>query len=304
MQRYIVSRILQMLVALIVLSMVIFILARASGDPLHLMMPAEATREDYERVRHSLGLDRPIPVQYLIYIGKVVRGDLGMSLRSRMPVSRLIAERLPNSLKLALVSMGFATLLAIPLGVISAVKKGTGVDVVAKVVALLGQSVPGFWLGLVLMMIFAVRLRWLPTSGTGGPLHYLMPAFTLAAFITAGMMRLVRSSMLEVLDLEYVKLARIKGVSERRVMFVHALRNGLIPVITFAAVYFALFVGAAVVIETVFNWPGMGSLAYTALMWRDLPVIQGVVLTVGAIVMVINLAVDVLYAYIDPRIRY
>lgn len=304
MQRYIVSRILQMLVALLVLSLAVFLIVRASGDPLHLMMPPEATKEDYERVRHSLGLDRPVPVQYVMYVGKVARGDLGTSLRSRIPVNKLVAERLPNSLKLAIVSMGFATLVAVPLGVVAAARKGTGADVVAKVIALLGQSVPGFWLGIVLMIIFAVRLHWLPTSGVGGPLHYIMPAFTLGSFITAGMMRLVRSSMLEVLDSEYVKLARIKGVSERRVIWVHALRNGLIPLITFAAVYFALFIGAAVVVETIFNWPGMGSLAYSALLWRDLPVLQGVVLTVGAIVLVLNLAVDILYAYIDPRIRY
>lgn len=304
MQRYILFRLMQAVVTLFVISIVVFLLARASGDPLHLMMPMEASKEDYDLVRKELGLDRPLHIQYVVWLGKVAQGDFGKSLRAKVPVKELLAQRLPNSMKLALVALTFTMLLALPLGIVAAVKKGSGVDTVAKVVALLGQSMPTFWLGIVLMIIFAVWLRWVPTSGMGSLKHYLMPAFTLGWFITAGVMRLVRSSMLEVLDSEYVKLARIKGVSERRVIWLHALRNALIPVITFAAVYFAIFIGAAVVVETVFNWPGVGRLAYEAVIWRDFPIIQGVVITVAAIVMVLNLAVDVVYAYIDPRIRY
>lgn len=304
MQRYILVRVMQSVIALFVLITVVFFLARASGDPLHLMLGEQATEAQYRMTRQALGLDKPLAIQYAIYISNVVRGDLGTSLKTKYPVGQLILERLPNSAKLAGVSMAFALLLAIPLGMIAAVRKDTGWDTLAKVVAFLGQATPNFWLGIMLIMLFAVWLRWLPTSGMGGPLHYLMPAFTLGTALVAGIARLLRSSMLEVLDTDYVKLARLKGISERRVVWVHALRNALIPVVTFGSIYFALLAGGAVVTETVFNWPGIGRLAYDALRWRDFPLIQGVVLTIAAVIVVVNLMVDVLYAYIDPKIRY
>ena len=217
----------------------------------------------------------------------------------------LIQERLPNSLKLAVFAMAVSLAMAFPLGVMAAVKKGTGIDRAAQVVAVLGQSLPTFWLAIVLVEFIAGRLQWLPAAGNdAGLTSYVLPGFTLGWFVVAGMMRLLRSSMLEVLDSDYVKLARVKGVVERRVIWLHALKNALIPVVTFAGIYFAILVTTAIVVETVFAWPGLGRLAYEGISSRDFPVIQAVVLTTAAIVAVVSLCVDCLYAVIDPRIRH
>lgn len=305
MQRYVLFRLLQAVVTLLVISVVVFLLVRLTGDPLHMLLPLEATQEQYELVRRELGLDKPLAVQYVIWLGKVIQGDFGDSIRTKTSVMGLIAQQLPNSVTLGAVALGFALLLAMPLGIIAAIRKDTGIDTVAKVVALAGLSVPSFWLGIVLILVFSVWFGWLPTSGMGSPLHYIMPAFTLGfATVAGGAMRLMRSSMLEVLDTEYTKLARIKGVPEHRVILLHALRNAIIPVLTFAGVWVAPLIGMAVVVETVFTWPGIGRLAYCALVWRDFPLTQGVILVIAAIVMLVNLIVDILYAYIDPRIRY
>jgi peptide/nickel transport system permease protein len=269
--RFVLARLLQSLVALAILSVVVFILARATGDPLHLILPMSATQEDYAEARRYLGLDRPYVEQYFSFVGKAIQGDFGNSIRARRPVIELIQERLPNSLKLAVFAMGVSLAMAFPLGVMAAVKKGTSVDRVAQVIAVLGQSLPTFWLAIVLV---------------------------------EGLMRLLRSSMLEVLDSDYVKLARVKGVVERRVVWMHALKNALIPVVTFAGIYFAILVTTAIVVETVFAWPGLGRLAYEGISSRDFPVIQAVVLTTAAIVAVVSLCVDCLYAVIDPRIRH
>jgi len=291
-------------VALAILSVVVFILARATGDPLHLILPMSATPEDYAEARRYLGLDRPYVEQYLSFVGRAVTGDLGMSLRARRPVSELIRQRLPNSLSLAIFAMGVSLAVAFPLGVLAAVKKGTALDRTAQVIAVLGQSLPTFWVAIVLVEFVAGRLQWLPAGGNEGFASYILPGFTLGWFVVAGMMRLLRSAMLEVLDSEYVKLARVKGVGESQVVWVHALKNALIPVITFAGIYFAILVTTAIVVETVFAWPGLGRLAYEGISSRDFPVIQAVVLTTAVIVAVVNLAVDCLYAVIDPRIRY
>jgi peptide/nickel transport system permease protein len=216
----------------------------------------------------------------------------------------LIQERLPNSLRLAAFAMAVSLAMAFPLGVMAAVKKGTGVDRTAQVIAVLGQSLPTFWVAIVLVEVVAGRLQWLPAGGITGFSSYILPGFTLGWFVVAGMMRLLRSGMLEVLDSEYVKLARVKGVRERRVVWIHALKNALIPVVTFAGIYFAILVTTAIVVETVFAWPGLGRLAYEGITSRDFPVIQAVVLTTAAIVTGVNLCVDCLYAFIDPRIRY
>src|SRR5262249_26595917 len=232
------------------------------------------------------------------------RGDFGTPVRARRPVSELIGERLPNSLRLAAFAMAVSIALAFPLGVMAAVKKGTAVDRAAQVIAVLGQSLPTFWVAIVLVEFVAGRLQWLPAGGNDGLASYVLPGFTLGWFVVAGMMRLLRSSMLEVLDSDYVKLARVKGVAERRVVWQHALRNALIPVVTFAGIYFAVLVTTAIVVETVFAWPGLGRLAYEGITARDFPVIQAVVLTTAAIVAVVNLGVDCLYAVIDPRIRH
>jgi peptide/nickel transport system permease protein len=303
--RFVFSRVLQSLVALAILSVVVFILARATGDPLQLILPMSATPEDYADARRYLGLDRPYVEQYLSFVGRAITGDFGNSLRARRPVIELIQERLPNSLRLAAFAMGISLAIAFPLGVLAAVKKGTGLDRTAQVIAVLGQSLPTFWVAIVLVEVVAGRLQWLPAGGsTQGFASYILPGFTLGWFVVAGMMRLLRSGMLEVLDSEYVKLARVKGVVEHRVVWVHALKNALIPVVTFAGIYFSILVTTAIVVETVFAWPGLGRLAYEGISSRDFPVIQAVVLTTAAIVALVNLGVDCLYAVIDPRIRH
>jgi len=296
MLRFVFFRLLQSLIALAILSVVVFVLARATGDPLHMILPMNASEEDYANARRYLGLDRPYVAQYLSFVGRAVTGDFGSSIRARRPVSELLRERLPNSLKLAAFAMSVSLAIAFPLGVMAAVKKGTGIDRAAQLVAVLGQSLPTFWV--------AGRLQWLPAGGADSLASYVLPGFTLGWFVVAGMMRLLRSGMLEVLDSEYVKLARLKGVAERRVVWVHALKNALIPVVTFAGIYFAILVTTAIVVETVFAWPGLGRLAYDGITSRDFPVIQAVVLSTAVIVAAVNLCVDCLYAVIDPRIRY
>ncbi len=303
MRRFLLTRVVQSAATLAILSVVVFLLARTTGDPLTLILPMEATPQDYANARHEFGLDRPLPVQYARFMAHVLRGDFGMSLYARLPVNQLIGERLPNSLKLASFSMAVSVLLAFPLGVMAAVKKNTAVDRTAQVIAVLGQSLPTFWVGIVLIEVVAGRLQWLPAGDIGGLSHYVLPGFTLGWFVVAGMMRLVRSGMLEVLDSEYVKMARVKGVREPRVIWLHALRNALIPVVTFAGIYFAVLVTTAIIVETVFAWPGMGRLAYEGIITRDFPVIQAVVLVTAVIVAAVNLGVDCLYAVIDPRIR-
>jgi peptide/nickel transport system permease protein len=302
--RFVLSRLLQSVVTLAILSVVVFALARTTGDPLHLILPMSATAEDYANARQYLGLDRSYLEQYLSFVGRAVTGDFGTSIRARRPVSELIRERLPNSLRLAAFAMAISLAMAFPLGVMAAVKKGTSLDRMAQVVSVLGQSLPTFWVAIVLVEFVAGRLQWLPAGGAGGFTSYILPGFTLGWFVVAGLMRLLRSGMLEVLDSEYVKLARVKGVSERRVVWLHALKNALIPVVTFAGIYFAILLTTAIVVETVFAWPGLGRLAYDGITSRDFPVIQAVVLTAAAIVALVNLGVDCLYALIDPRIRY
>jgi peptide/nickel transport system permease protein len=283
---------------------VVFILARATGDPLHMIMPMSATEEDFANARAYLGLDRPYVEQYLLFVGRAVTGDFGTSIRARRPVNDILLERLPNSLRLALFAMTVSLAMAFPLGVLAAVKKGTSVDRAAQVISVLGQSLPSFWVAIILVEFVAGRLQWLPAGGNEGFASYVLPGFTLGWFVVAGLMRLLRSGMLEVLDSEYVKLARLKGVVEYRVVWLHALKNALIPVVTFAGIYFSILVTTAIVVETVFAWPGLGRLAYEGISSRDFPVIQAVVLTTAAIVAVVNLGVDLLYALIDPRIRY
>ncbi len=304
MLRFVLARLVQSLVALAILTVVVFVLARATGDPLQLILPMSASEEDYANARQYLGLDRPYVEQYFSFVGKALTGDFGNSLRARRPVIELIRDRLPNSLKLAAFAMTVSLLMAFPLGVLAAVRKGTAIDRAAQVIAVLGQSLPTFWVAIVLIEVVAGRLQWLPAAGSERLASYVLPGFTLGWFVVAGMMRLLRSGMLEVLDSEYVKLARVKGVAEHRVVWLHALKNALIPVVTFAGIYFSILVTTAIVVETVFAWPGLGRLAYEAITSRDFPVIQAVVLTTAAIVALVNLSVDCLYAFIDPRIRY
>jgi peptide/nickel transport system permease protein len=305
MQRYIAKRALHSLLAIWVMSLIVFTLARITGNPLDMMLPLEATTEDYERVSKYWGLDKPLTTQYVIFLGKALQGDFGTSWKwPGYSAMGLVRERLPATLQLAGLALGISVLIALPIGVLAAVMKGTVWDSAAKVIALLGQSLPAFWLGIVLMWIFAVTLGWLPTSGRGGIEHMILPAITLGWFQVAAIMRLVRSSMLEVLDSEFVKLTRIKGLSEWKVVWKHCLRNAAIAPLTFFAIIAGVLMTGAVVTESVFSWPGTGLLVVDAVRARDFQVVQAVVIVFAGIFILTNLVVDILYAYLDPRIRY
>jgi peptide/nickel transport system permease protein len=254
-------------------------------------------------MRRQLGLDQPLWVQYGHFVASFVTGDLGLSFYYRTPVLELYFQRLPNSLLLAAVAMALSLLIGIPSGILAAVRVDGFWDSAGKVFSLLGLSLPQFWVGLVLILFFSVYLGWLPSSGSGTPLHVLMPAFALGWYFAAAHMRLTRSSMLEVLGSEYVKLARLKGLPEALVIAKHAFKNALIPVITLAGINLVLMVNTQVVVETVFAWPGVGRLLYEGIAFRDFPVVQATVIIGGAMIIVVNLVVDVLYAWIDPRIR-
>lgn len=304
MTRFIVIRLLQAFVTLIVISMVVFALARASGDPVMLMAPAQASLEDIEALRQYLGLDKSLPEQYWVFVKNVAKGDLGESIRTRRPVATIIGERLPYTVQLGLTAIFIGIFVSLILGVTASRSRGTWIDSLVKFIAILGQALPSFWLAIVAIQIFAVSLKWLPTSGTGGPDHFILPVLTMSFFMLPIMTRLIRSSMLEVLDSEYVKLARIKGLSETLVIWKHALRNAIIPLLTATGITFATIITGAVIIETVFAWPGIGRLIAEAVVGRDFPVTQAVVLLVAVVVLGVNLVVDILYAYVDPRIRY
>jgi len=305
MQRYISRRLIQMIIALFLMSVIVFLLGRLTGDPVSMLLSQYSTEEDRVRITEQLGLNKPVIEQYGIFIFNALKGDLGKSVAGdNRPALALILERFPASLKLALVALIISIFIGIPLGVLSAVRRGSFLDASARLLALLGQSLPAFWLGIVLMYFFSVKLRLLPTSGYGGIRHFILPAATMGLFTVAAVTRLTRSSMLEVLDSEYIKLARIKGVSEAIVIWKHALRNSLMPVITFMGTFFATMITGAVVIETVFSWPGIGRLAYESILNRDFPVMQAVILFMTSLYIMANLIVDVLYAWVDPRIRY
>jgi len=303
-QRYLLRRVLQGFGTLLVISLIVFLLARLSGDPLNIMLSEEASKEDYAVAAKHWGLDRPLTEQYLTFLGNALRGDLGQSIRLRRPALELVWERLPATLQLAGAAILVSLVIAIPIGVLSAVKRDTPLDYVGKVIALIGQSMPSFWLGIVLIWIFAVTLGWLPASGTGSFQHFILPAVALGWYQVAAVMRLVRSAMLDVLDSEYVKLARIKGVAERGVVWKHCLRNAAIPPLTYIGFIVAVLLTGSIVIETVFAWPGIGLLAIDAVRYRDFPVVQTVVLLYAAKYVIINLLVDVAYVYVDPRIRF
>jgi peptide/nickel transport system permease protein len=293
----------QAIFTLWVVSVVVFFAARITGSPDQALMPLDALPEDREAFRKMYGLDQPLIVQYGRWISRALQGDLGRGIQYKIPVIELIRPRLWNSIKLAAVSMVMAVLLALPLGVLAAVKRGQVWDRIAMGIGLGGQSLPSFWLALILVLLFAVRLKLLPATGMGTWQHFILPSLTLGWFISAGATRLVRSSMLEVLDTEYVKLARSKGVAEKWVIWKHALRNALIPVVTFTGFMFGVIIASSITVETVFVWPGLGRLVFEALIVRDFPVIQGVVLVWSAIIIGLNLLVDLLYGILDPRIR-
>jgi len=292
-----------MLIALLVLSIVVFGVVRIHGDPALLFLPPDSTEQDYQRVRRNLGLDRPVYAQYGLFLSGAVRGNFGNSIYTGRPVLSSIKEAFPNSFWLVLVSMITGLALSIPLGVLAAANKGKTIDTFARMAAALGQSLPSFWVALIAMQLFAVYLGILPTSGTGSWRHYVLPVGCLTFFIMPGPVRLVRSSMLEVLDTEYIRFARVKGLPKRVILWKHALRNSLLPVLGFSAVQLAFMITGAVVIETVYAWPGLGRLAFRAISSQDFPMIQGVVLVTAFVVILANLVADIFYALVDPRIR-
>jgi peptide/nickel transport system permease protein len=304
MRRFVLRRVAYAALSLFLLSVTIFLFVRVTGDPTVLLVEPGASKDDLEALRQELGLDRSLVVQYGKFMRDLVRGDFGRSFYYRTPVLELYLSRLPNSLLLALAAMAFSLLIGIPSGILAAVRVGGWWDSGGKVFSLLGLSMPSFWVGLLLILFFSVYLGWLPSSGSGTVWHVLMPAFALGWYFAAAHMRLTRSSMLEVLGSEYVKLARLKGLPEIRVIAKHAFKNALIPVLTLAGINLVLMVNVSVVVETVFAWPGVGRLFYEGIAFRDFPVVQATVLLSGSMIVVVNLLIDLLYAVIDPRIRY
>jgi peptide/nickel transport system permease protein len=303
MRQYIIRRASYCLLSLFLLSVTIFFFVRVTGDPATLLVEPGASEADIAAIHHQFGLDRPLIVQYGLFMASLARGDLGQSFYYQTPVMQLYLDRLPNSLLLAFVAMSLSLLIGIPAGILASVQVGRFWDGFGKLFTLLGLSLPSFLVGLLLILVFSVYLGWLPSSGFGGPLHLIMPAFALGWYFAASHMRLTRSSMLEVLGSEYIKLARLKGLPQLMIIAKHAFKNALIPVLTLAGINLVIMVNVAVVVETVFAWPGIGRLLYEGITFRDFPVVQGVVILGGAMIVVVNLFVDILYAIIDPRIR-
>lgn len=305
MSRFLLFRFLQAIGSLLVLVTVVFFLVRLTGDPVLRMIPPMATDEVVENLRRKFGLDKPVIVQYLIFLRDAVFGfDLGTSQKFIRPVTYLLSLRIWASLQLAAASMLVALTIAMPLGIYSAVRRGSRFDYAARAFSIAGGSVPSFLVGLLMIRFFAIDLRWFPIAGRDEALSIVLPALTMGWFASASFMRLTRSSMLEVLDTEYVKLARIKGVREGLVIWKHALKNALLPVVTYSTVIFAAIVGGAIVVETVFAWPGIGKLLVDAVIHRDFPMIQGTVILIGAIFILINFLTDILYAFLNPKIRF
>jgi peptide/nickel transport system permease protein len=304
MQRFLARRFVISILTLLAVSLIIFVMSRAAGDPRHVFLDDYSTQADWDRLTVNLGLDKPYYHQYWIFLKDALRGNFGKSIKEGRPVTDIIMERFPATFQLGLAAFIFSLLVGFPLGVLSAVKRGSTLDITGKLVALIGQSAPTFWLGIMLMFIFAVGLGWLPPYGKQEWNSIILPAVTLGWFFASANLRLVRSAMLDVLDSEYIKLARAKGVSGRVVIWKHALRNALIPPLTFAGVTLGALVTGSLVVETVFAWPGLGQLAVQALFGNDYPLLQAVVIIFTIIYVLTALLVDVLYSYIDPRIRY
>jgi peptide/nickel transport system permease protein len=304
MARYLIGRLAQAVLSMLVVISIVFVLTRLSGNPVFLLLDVNATARDQEILTRHLGLDKPLPVQYVLYVANLVTGDFGNSIISRRPVVEHIWERLPATIELGFVAMFLSVLIGVPLGMYSAVRRGGTLDTGARVFAVLGQSMPAFWLGLMLILFFGVVLGVLPAGGRGTIWHLILPAFTLGYFTSAAILRLMRSAMLEVLGSDYIKFARLKGLHEQVVLWKHGLRNALLPVVTFAVLLFVQFLGGAVVTETVFAWPGLGRLILESITTRDYPIVQAGVLVLSALYLTGNLCVDLLYSYLNPKIRH
>jgi peptide/nickel transport system permease protein len=305
MLQYIAKRLLSTIPVLIGISLLLFVMLRSlPGDPAQVLAGQMATPQEVENIRHQLGLDQPLYKQYVLFLGRLALLDLGRSARTQNPVIEEVWARLPNTLLLAVVAITLACLFGIPAGIISAVRPYSWIDYLVTSMGLFGISMPVFWLGLMLVVIFSVILQWLPAGGTGSWKNVIMPSFTLASFVVAFIARMTRSTMMETLSQDYITTARSKGLKEEVVVIKHALKNALIPIITVVGLQFGLLLGGAVLTETVFAWPGVGRLIVDSILARDYPMIQGVILIFGLLYILVNLLVDLIYAYVDPRIRY
>ena len=300
---FLAARLVRALIAVWLVSTVVFVVMRLSGDPVPLLLPADAPRSEYARVARELGADRPLPVQYAVFLGHVVRGDFGRSIHFREPAMRVAIGYLPATVELGLTAFALAVLVAVPVGVVSAVRRNTAVDHAAMAVALVGQSAPTFFLGILFILLLSLKAGLLPTSGRGDWTHLVLPAMTLGAFSMASIARLTRSALLEVLRQDYVRTARAKGLREWRVVVKHAFRNAAVPVLTITGLQLGTLLGASVVTETVFAWPGLGRLAIHSIYNRDYPIVQCVVFLSALVFIVINFVIDLTYGLLDPRIR-
>ncbi len=303
---YLLRRLFQSIFVLVGITLFVSFTIRLSGDPAVAMFQGSSapTAEQLATIRRKLGTDRPFVRQYVGFVAGVVRGDLGTSFRSGGPVAHAVAQRFPATLALAFASLLISLALALPLGVLAARRRGSASDLTVRVVSLLGLSFPNFWLGIMLILVFGVRLRWLPPSGYEGPASLILPSLTLGLILASSTTRLVRSSLLDVLGEQYVVTARAKGIREQRVVYRHALRTALIPVITFVGLQLGALMGGVVIVEQVFAWPGLGTLALNAISFRDYPMLQGTITVLAVFIAAINLLVDLSYALLDPRIRY
>ncbi len=304
MQRYILRRTGQAVFTMFLLSLVVFLAVHVTGDPGIELVGRQAGSEEIAQVRKNLGLDQPLPVQYGRFMKNISQGEFGNSWMTGRSARDMLLQRFPATLQLAGIGLALTVGVGVPLGVLSAVKRDTFLDLFVKFFAVLGIAVPSFWIAIMLVLLFGAILGWLPTYGRGGPSHYILPAFVLGWGGIAGMLRLVRSSMLDVLDSEYVKFARVKGLSERKVIYKHALKNAVIPALTYGGLALAWLINGSVVVEVVFAWPGVGQLALEAVQRRDHAVIEATVLAAGLTFILMALLVDILYAYANPRIRY
>ena len=304
MRRYVLNRVLLGIITLIGVSIIVFVAARLSGDVALLMAPRNATAEQVQLIREKLGTDKPIPVQYYIFVKNALHGDFGTSITYQQPAMEIVLHRIPATLELGLLAFLIGNFLGILLGVLAAIYRSKWMQWGGQSFALLGQAVPGFWLAVMLMLVFAVKLHWLPTSGVGGISHMILPVISLSWFSVAFVMRITRSSLLDTLDTEYVKLARIKGNPEWVVIVKHALRNALIPVVMLMGMQLAMLIGGSAFIETVFRWPGIGILMVNSITNLDYPLVQAITLITSAALVFIMLVVDILFVYLDPRIKY
>jgi ABC-type dipeptide/oligopeptide/nickel transport system permease component len=305
MRTYVVRRLWQSALTLVGVSVLVFLILRVvPGDPAKMLLPEGAPESAIEELNRQLGLREPLYVQYALFLQSVFRGDFGQSFQYRAPALRVVLERLAATVQLALAAMGLTVAVGVTLGIVAAVRRGTGYDYASTVLAVLGQSLPNFWLGIMLILLFGVALRWLPTSGFESWRHLILPAVTLAAFPMALVARLTRSSMLEILGRDFIRTGRAKGLTERAVILRHALRNAAVPLLTVLGLQIGTLLGGAVITESVFAWPGMGKLVVDAIFFRDFPVVQTVLILSATLFVVINLLVDLLYTVIDPRIRY